>query len=305
MKPEIYLPKAVKILSGLDLTRNYEEVIRSVFDHVKNVGTMVVTYNPGKGILRARPMGEGEPRFSTVSDFSFKPQHLNREFQRASTPRRTMFYGSTVREGLKSGEIDSPRLISIAESIPWIRDKTISGIRKIAYGKWITQKPLELLAIVNNKGFHGVNSFAEEVYQAFLKNLSIHSLEYQRAVLAFFDFLAGEFSKDINHPLEYQISAIYTDLMCNHPNIDGILYPSFRMEGQGLNFAIKPESMRKLGLFAVGESIIYKNKDQMMVGNSASLVLDGETMNFEMNEDEKHLDEVLKIIGVKSLDELI
>ncbi|WP_158857435.1 hypothetical protein [Lunatibacter salilacus] len=52
MKPEIYLPKAVKMLSRLDLTRNYEEVIRSVFDHVKNVGTMVVTYNAGKGILR-------------------------------------------------------------------------------------------------------------------------------------------------------------------------------------------------------------------------------------------------------------
>ncbi|GHB24501.1 hypothetical protein [Mongoliitalea lutea] len=305
MKPEIYLPKAVKILSRLDLTRNYEEVIRSVFDHVKNVGTMVVTYNAGKGILRARPMGDGEPRFSTVSDFSFKPQHLNREFQRASTPRRTMFYGSTVREGLKPGEIDTPRLITLAESMPWIRDKTVSGIKKIAYGKWITQEPLELLAIANNKGFHGVNSFSEEVYQAFLNNLNAHSLEYRNAILSFYDYMALEFSKEIKNSLDYQVSAIFSDMMCNHANIDGILYPSFMMEGQGLNIAIKPESMKKLGLFAAGESLIYKNKDQMMVGNSASIVLDRKTMNFEMNEDEKHLDEVLKIIGVKSLDELI
>ncbi|WP_194775287.1 hypothetical protein [Pararhodonellum marinum] len=305
MKPEIYLPKAVKILGRLDLTRNYEEVIRSVFDHVKNVGTMVVTYNAGKGILRARPMGDGEPRFSTVSDFSFKPQHLNREFQRASTPRRTMFYGSTVREGLKPGEIDTPRLITLAESMPWIRDKTLSGIKKIAYGKWITQEPLELLAIVNNKGFHGVNSFSEEVYQAFLNNLNAHSLEYRNAILSFYDYMALEFSKEIKNSLDYQVSAIFSDMMCNHPNIDGVLYPSFRMEGQGLNIAIKPESMRKLGLYAAGEFLIYKNKDQIMVGNCASIKLDGNTAEFEMNEDEKHLDEVLKIIGVKSLDELM
>jgi hypothetical protein len=305
MKPEIYLPKAVDILGRLDLDRNYEEVIRSVFDHVKNVGTMVVTYNPGKSIIRARPMGDAEPRFTKAADFSFKPQHLNWEFQRASTPNRTMFYGATVRKGLKDGEIDIARLIALAESMPWIRDKSVSGVKKLAYGKWISKEPLQLLAVVNNKGFHGVNSFAEEVYQAFIKDLSFHDLGYQRAVFGFHDFLAREFSKEIMHPLEYQVSASYTDMMCNHSNIDGILYPSFRMEGQGLNIAIKPESMDKLGLYAAGEFLIYKNKDQIMVGNCASIKLDGNTLEFEMNEDEKHLDECLKIIGVRSIDELM
>lgn len=304
MKPEIYLPKAVKVLTGLDLTRNYEEVIRSVFDHVKNVGTMVVTYNPGKSIIRARPMGDAESRFTKASDFSFKPQDLNKEFQRASTPNRTMFYGATVREGLKTNEIDSPRLITLAESMPWIRNKSVSGVKRLAYGKWISKDPLQLLAVVNHRGFHGVNSFAEEVYEAFLKNLSFHDLDYQKAVLGFHDFLACEFSKEISHSLEYQISAIYTEMMCNHPNIDGVIYPSFRMEGQGLNVAIKPESMDKLGLFAAGESLIYKNKDQIMVGNSASIILDGNTHEFEMKEDEKHIEEVLKIIGVSSIDDL-
>lgn len=71
MNPQNYLPKAVKILSRLDLTRNYDEVIRSVFDQVFNVGTLVVTYNPGKSIIRARPMGKAEPRFTKAADFSF------------------------------------------------------------------------------------------------------------------------------------------------------------------------------------------------------------------------------------------
>lgn len=304
MKPEIYLPKAVKILQNLNLEYINEEIIRYVLKGVVGLGTMVVTYNPGKGILRARPMGDGESRFSTVSDFSFKPQHLNREFQRASTPSRTMFYGSTVREGLKTGEIDTARVIALAESMPWIRDKTVSGIRKIAYGKWINQEPLELLAIVNNKGFHGVNSFSEEVYQGFLKSLNAHSPEYRNAILGFYDYMAQEFSKEIKSPLDYQVSAIFSDMMCNHHNIDGILYPSFRMEGQGLNIAIKPESMDKLSLYAAGEFLIYKNKAQIMVGNCASIKLDGNTLEFEMNEDDKHLDEVLKIIGVSSIDDL-
>ena len=137
-----------------------------------------------------------------------------------------------------------------------------------------------------------------------MKNLSTTSSEYQKAIIDFHDFMSKEFSKEIKTSLHYQISAIYSEMMCNHSSIDGILYPSFRMEGQGLNLAIKPESMGKLGLFAAGEFIVYKNRDQIAIGNSASIALDGKTEEFEMNEEEKDIAKWLEIIGVKSIEDL-
>ena len=171
MKPETFLPKAVKILEKLDLSMDYEDLITSIFDKVKNMGVMVVTYNPGKELIRARPMEDGEKRFTMIKDFSFKPQHLNYRYQRASTPNRTMFYASTIRDNPRPGEIDIARVIGLAESIPWIRDKSNSGLMIIAYGNWVTHEPLELIAIVNNKGFHEVNSFAKEIYEKLIHNL--------------------------------------------------------------------------------------------------------------------------------------
>ena len=39
------------------------------------------------------------------------------------------------------------------------------------------------------------------------------------------------------------------------------------MAGEGINVAIKPESVSKLKLVHVGECTLYKNKKQIFVGN--------------------------------------
>lgn len=268
------------------------------------MGLMIVTFGKDKSLIRARPMLPGEQRFNTKDDFSFKPQWLNTTYQRASTPNRTMFYASTIREDLPQGEFDSARVIGLAESMPWIRDKSVSGLRKIAYGKWSTHEPLNLVAIVNKTGYHEVNSFSKEIYNAFISNISIYPEELKNSLLGFHDLLANEFSKDVNSHTEYQISAIFSELICNDFKIDGILYPSFRMEGKGLNVAIKPESMFKLGLYVAGEFNVYKLKENTVLGYGASIELDGKTEQFEMIDEERDVNEYLKILGVKSIEEL-
>lgn len=130
------LKKAISILQNLDLLKDYSEVIVSVFKNSWALPVFGVNFQPGEEFIRARPMGIYESRFTKKDDFSFKPQEYNKSFQRASTPNRTMFYAASNRDKLSPKDLFSARLVSLAESMEWVRNKQESGIRKIAYGKW-------------------------------------------------------------------------------------------------------------------------------------------------------------------------
>ncbi|MCH7410191.1 hypothetical protein MM239_12355 [Belliella sp. DSM 111904] len=301
----MYLNRLIKILGNLNLAYDYYTILNELFRKNGHLPFMVTNYGQGKSLMRARPMYPNEPRFKNVSDFSFKPQKLNHTYQRASTPYQSMFYATTTRESPSDGEFDSARLISVEESMPWVRDENSVGVRKIAFARWLAKESLNLITIVHNSEYHKVNSYTKEVYEDFNKTISASPKDYQDAVMNFHKALAYEFSKEVNNHLEYQISAIFSEIMCGRSDIDGILYPSFRMEGNGLNVAIKPQSMYKLGLYVAGESIIYKNKKELVLGNTAIVQLEEGTEAFEMIDIENHEEECLNKIGVSSIEELL
>lgn len=298
------LKKAISILETLDLSLDYTELITSIFKNSWALPAFGVNFPCGEEFIRARPMGINEKRFHMKDDFSFKPQDFNQTFQRASTPNRTMFYAASNRAEVSVKDLFSARIIGLAESMEWIRNKNQTGIRKIAYGKWISDEPLNLMAIVNQTNYHEINPFVKAVYDDFMGAIVKFPIEVQKEFLYFQDFMATQFSKEVNCHLDYQISSIFSEIKCNQSNIDGILYPSFRLDGQGINVAIKPESMHKLSLHAAGEFNIYKNGEKITVGNCASIKLDGATNYFIMNKDEEDIEECLKIIGVSSIDDL-
>lgn len=299
------LKKALSILNNLDLSHDYSDVITSIFQNCWALPAFGVNFQVGEEFIRARPMNPNETRFNKKSDFSFKPQEFNNSFQRASTPRRTMFYAASNRAKISAKDLFSARLVSLAESMKWVRDMQESGIRKIAYGKWVSNEPLNLVTIVNQHLYHEVNPFVKAVFDDFMVAIKKFPAEVQSEFLCFQDFMAIQFSKEIKSHLDYQISSVFTEIKCNQSNIDGILYPSFRMDGKGVNIAIKPDSMHKLDLLATGEFNIYKNKDRTVVGNCASVKLDGKTDVFEMIEDEQDLQECLEKLEVKSIEELM
>jgi hypothetical protein len=136
----------------------------------------------------------------------------------------------------------------------------------------------------------------EEFIQSIPADISERSLLYS-------DFLANEFSKEtINHDYDYMISAIFSELTVDS-GYDGIIYPSVRVEGMGLNVAIRPESMHKLKLCVAGENHLYKNKMQMFMDNGDLIEnLNGLSENFILNHvdiDHRHN---LEYIGLNSLD---
>lgn len=298
--------EVIEAFKELDLSEECASEIDELLKQVGTIGYMIVTLHRGKSIMRGRPIFD-EPRFSRRQDFSFKPQSRNCTFQRASTPNRTMFYGSILPEVIKEGDLDNCRLTCVAESMPWLWDKKASGVKKIAFGRWRVHEPLNLIAIIHKSEYHLASSYTRDLFHIF-RDLEVNApKEVKDRTELFLNFLAEEFSKPVapNDHLKYQISSYFTENMTFTSDIDGVMYPSTKLEGKGFNIAIKPESVDKMGLYVAGESIIYKLRENMMVGNSAVVELDGKSEVFEMIEEEKHVEECLRIIGANSIDDLV
>lgn len=295
-----------EIITGLQNLKLDDEPANEVEELIKKVGKigyMFVTFHRGKSIMRARPNDEGQ-RFSHKDELSFKPQEFNKTYQRASTPNQTMFYATSLPDKIEPGELDNARIIGVVEAMPWLRDKTSSGYKKITFGRWYVQEDLNLIAIIHKDTFYNESNYTRELVDAYTNFINQEDKEMIEKSLKFQYFLADEFSKDIKVHTDYLISGIFTEIVTKNPNIDGVIYPSVRVLGKGFNVAIKPEACKKIGLYVAGECSVYKLKDHTVVGNDCILKLDGQTDNFVFEEIENHRTECLQQLGLKSIDEL-
>lgn len=298
-----------KVISGLkavDLKEESYQEIRHLIGGIGEAAYMGVNYHKNKIMMRARP-NELNDKFTRTSDLSFKPQDFNKTYQRASTPFETMFYGSALSDKIERGELDNARVIGLLETMPWLRDKSSSGYAKITYGKWVVQEDLNLLAIIHHQDFQASNSYTRELtkaYEAFLKSID---KELADKSLKINTFLSNEFAKQVKTHHDYMISAIFTEIVVNNPNrnIDGILYPSVRVHGDGYNIALKPSACKKISLMTAGECSIYNLLGETIVDVDSIVELDGNTDEFEMVEIDNKRDSILRELGVNSIDELM
>ena len=297
------IDQIISKLKSLKLEEDPANEVRDLIKQVGKIGYMLVTFHKGKSVMRARPNEEGE-RFSHINELSFKPQKFNKKYQRASTPNQTMFYATSLPDNIEPGELDNARIVGIVEAMPWVRDKTSSGYKKITFGRWYTQEDINLIAITHKDSFYNKSNYTKELVDTYNHFINQEDKEMVDKSLKYQYFLAHEFSKEIERHTDYLISAVFTELVCQYPQIDGVIYPSVRVGGKGFNIAIKPEACKKLGLYVAGECSIYKLKDHTVVGNDCIVKLDGKTDKFVFEEIENHRIECLQRLGIKSIDEL-
>lgn len=122
--------EVIKEIRALDLENigivELEAKIRSV-GRVGIVGYNLLT---GSSILRARPEDE-YVEYKHISELSYKPQEYNVQFQRASTPNRTMFYGCpfvTELYGERDDDAALPRVTAMMEALENARPLNSRGV---------------------------------------------------------------------------------------------------------------------------------------------------------------------------------
>lgn len=297
-------------LSSLDLSKYPLDEVKSLIRQIGKFGAIVETLHQGKTIMRARP-NYGDEKFTSKCQLTYKPQQFNKTFQRASTPNRTMFYGTSIPEKLEKGELDNHRVVGVLESLSWLREKTTRGYQKITFGKWVVKKNINLIALVHHEAFYNESSLTRELVENFKTFIEKYP-EDKDTTIAIMDFFAKEFAKDIKQgdpDFNYLISAAFAENMVDM-GLDGVFYPSVRVNGQGFNVAIKPEIADNfLALVAVGECSIYKHYEHLFVDNEAGLELFQNQTNFELIpvEPQYHAgqEKILKEMGLNSMKDLL
>lgn len=279
-------------------------------DHFKNFGDIAsIDYwlHPGKTILRARPHNNDEP-FIDKPSLSFKPQQFNTTYQRGSTPNRTMLYGSIIPEDLDNGDLDNERYIVSMESMKWLRDKTTCGFKRITYSKWEVTEDIRLYALLHKKAYYEASSHTKKIMDDYYHFIKMHPDKEYASMLAN-EFLADEFGKEESDPdYHYLISAHFTEFITTK-GVDGVLYPSVRVEGKGYNIAITPDAAKnKIKLVAAGECSIYKRYENSIIDNDTQVIItdDGNPFKYSQVAPEYHAGELncLKKLGVNDISEL-
>lgn len=276
--------ETIENLKALDLNSNPEKEIRELLTHLFAFGIPIITtdYNYPKIIERAVNNTDKEPEFSTKSRISFKPAALNTTYQRASTPKNTMFYASVIPEGdLSSSEIQYARITGAWETVDILRENK-DGERVVTFGQWQIQEQISVMTIFDpNKDYE--IAYINEVRDFYNSQTLPEELNQLRNDVL--GYLASEFSKvvekDSNH--DYMISGILTELAISN-GVDGVLYPSVQGSGAGLCLALHPRVMNKLKLLKVLQCHLTKDGNDAQLSNVKNCAVENNSETFELNE---------------------
>ena len=297
----------IKDLKNLDLSKYPEQEIKDLISETGVIGHMGFTLHPNKSIFRAR-LNENDESFYSKCQLTYKPQHFNNTFQRASTPNKTMFYGSILPEITAKGDLGNTRVVPTYEAIPWLRDKTTKGVRKATFTRWIVTQDIKLIAILQHGNYYDKSSYTKQLMDDYNGFLELYP-EQKEKTKKLMSYLSEEYAKDqIKNDYDYLISAVFSEILIDQ-GIDGVLYPSVRLGGAGFNVALTPQaSDLKIGLAVVMECNIYKLYDKTVMDNNYQAILYPNQTHFvfEKVEDKFHAGEeiCLKELGVRSIDEL-
>ena len=268
------IEEIIRQLNDLDTSKNPKTEIEGLMKKVGPIFDIVVHFIEGTQIMRGRTNKPAE-RFETKSDYSFTPECYNKNYQRASTPDNTMFYG-VVQNIKEKGKITSDELLAMRLSVCceiFHNGINLEETPKISFGRWQVKKgeQLNLLSIVQEEKYRNSNEFLSELKMAydFFINQDIDSNIKEKS-LKYSNYLAKEFSKsEILNKTDYMISAIFSEFVSKGNLYDGILYPSVRAEGRYFSIAIKPHIVNsKLELTDVGECPIHKTINGFNISES-------------------------------------
>ena len=253
-------------LKALDLKTADPNYIWELVNQIGALPIMRSEYAKGKIFERALSNRDGEPDFYQVSRMSFKPAHLNTNYQRASTPENTMFYGSVLKDQYTHDDVAYARITACCEVSDLLRDNTIlEGERIMTLGTWRLKNYITCATIFDPSKTYTID-FLNEVKDAYIAKLESAPKELREKGYAYLEFLASEFSKDVkkdqNH--EYHISSQFSRVV-SITGVDGIVYPSVRSAGLNLCIALHPRLMNELELIMVNKVHVIKKYGKVSI----------------------------------------
>jgi hypothetical protein len=216
----------------------------------------------GERILRARLNGNGQV-FVSEKELSYRPDVYNiTTYGRASMPLQTVFYGTVV----------STTLVDALNTILWETSEMFNEMHLdtpaefvFTMGCWTAVQDIRTSEIVFCKRFIDSIPYVRQVYERYLagyrSQLEPDVVDGMGLILSFY---SDEFAKtNITDHQDYLISATYSQLLFDHQGVEGVLYPSTRVDNHGINIALQPFAVEKklrLNGAIMAKAVVEKEK---------------------------------------------
>ncbi len=189
-----------------------------------------------------------------------------KNFQRASIPYKSVFYGSVGDNGVEDGDI-----IALLETSKIHRNSIEKGREQIAVSHWLVTKDIDMALICHDRVFADAKrgSTLNAMQQNYLRKLPEYDKDFN--VIREFDILAefvsGQFAKRVQEGdnSQYMISAFFAhNSLLTEP---GMIYPSAQVDGKlGFNVVLNPQTVKNNLCFLEAEwRVLYKAKNYMQI----------------------------------------
>ena len=189
-----------------------------------------------------------------------------KDFQRASIPHESVFYGSVGDNGVEDGD-----MIALLETSKLHRNNIEKGREQIAVSHWLVTKDIDMALICHNRVFSGAISGSTLNAMQFNYQRKLPEYDKNVNVIREFDILAefvsSQFAKRIQEGdnAQYMISAFFAhNSLSTEP---GIIYPSTQVDGKlGFNVVLTPQTVKNNLSFCGAEwRVLYKAKAYMQL----------------------------------------
>ena len=258
------LPDIISQLSTIRLedTPECRGLVHRLVDSVFPIQWLHHPIKTGTIISRCR---KAAPNIEKES-FGCKPPELVNNFQRASIPNQSVFYGAVGDRDAEDGDF-----IAMMETSSLHRNGLDKGQEEIFVSRWIVTKDIDMALICHPNVFVDANE--NSTVNAMQENYKRRLPDYpaEQDFIPVFDklveFVSGQFAKKIpeGDNSQYMISSYFAHnaLLTD----SGIIYPSVQVNGKlGFNVALRPDIVKNsLEFIGAKKHILYKADDYMQV----------------------------------------
>ena len=212
---------------------------------------------PGLLVYRARPHASAV-RFTLEHQVSYRRDNENVGMGRANLPQQPVFYGA-----VRSEEVPHPWFLACNE----VSHKPYPICQTFTATAWRVKKELPLINLTSHAEQASGMAAARMAYRGVHEMLNKVPSSHRDHTMAMMTCLGEEFSKAVEQPADYWISAAFAHFVyCNLAG--GISYPSVANHFKGFNVAIRPNLVEEHLALVGGQLVQYQlDGDQTRVLN--------------------------------------
>lgn len=259
------IPNIISELDSMVLTNTNEckDYIGFIIEHIMS-GLSWLHHPISSGTIISRCRKDA-PNLEQES-YGCKPKELVIDFQRASIPNESVFYGAVGDRDPEDGDF-----IAMLETSKLHRNSRVKGMEEIYVSRWRVTKTINSALICHPNVYvdSNPNGFVNEMQRNYKRQLPDYPSEpdfiptFDRLV----EFVARQFAKKVpeGENFQYMISALFAHFTLKED--EGIVYPSVQVQGNlGYNVALRPDVVENhLEFIGAEKHILYKADQYMQV----------------------------------------